>query len=801
MGCQPEASDLTSDFRSLASGFCPAVGADLWRWLVALACGLGLCPCLMSKLSHRFRDRLSAEQGCTECGSIAVGTSSALAPLPNVSVRLVPVPNFGTGLHEVHVVRSCRATRHLMKLSDLHLGLTHARLPPSQRSLTMCDGYLANGDAPPVLDEDGWYRTGDLAVPLPGGKFRLVERTSEAVKLSNGCFVCPSRLEQQYERCPGLRSIVLLVDSRRTCLLAIAQAATEGSPPERQEVLAALVDIAREAELRSWEVPRDVHVTCDEWSAAAGHLTASGKVSRRGLRAAYAAALHAMEHKLARQEDALAGHVRAMLYRGAHVRASPCHLASPDAIPFLDSRAAVAFASALAFEFPGVVVPPALLVRATDPVSLAAQLVAAAHPQGISTAAISADCEPPATDRLGSVSAASCTIEWEKEATLPSDVTAMAPALPSSCQLASTVADGNRPRHYLLTGATGFLGSFVLQELLDTTPADIQLHCIVRAANNEAAGERLRQVALANQLSSVTDVIQWQRVVPVAGDVSSARFGLSPAAYEALSAAVRCVVHCAAEVHMLRPYLALRVPNVLGTLHVLRFVCHATTPSAPKTLCYASTTSVLRYRPCPEQHADLGQQPSNEPIALEQLDSCSGYVQSKVVAERLVIEAARRGLNVGVVRMARVGPSSAGISNHRDLVSLLLAGVTELQMAPPRVEGTPIAFDMVPVETVAHAIVRMAFWTTLRESEGSCGPGMCHVTSCTQPVSWEQLLLDAEAARGVQIRRVTLPEWRLLLPSSEALRLLADELHDGIPNDVAFVSSAHDVPATSTLIA
>ena len=291
------------------------------------------------------------------------------------------------------------------------------------------------------------------------------------------------------------------------------------------------------------------------------------------------------------------------------------------------------------------------------------------------------------------------------------------------------------------------------------------------------------------------------RVVPIAGDVCSVCFGLAPASYEALSAIVRCVVHCAAEVHMLRQYPALRRPNVLGTLEVLRFVCrtHSSAESShAKALCYASTTSVLCHRPCSDHIASV-QAPLNEPIALEQLDELSGYVQSKVVAERLVLEAARRGVAVGLVRMARIGPSSMGICNPNDLVSRLIRGVAEVKVAPYQVEAHPIAFDMVPVERVAHAMMRMALWMSSCGRNTPRGGATCHLTNCTKPTAWEQLLRDVQQAHGFEVTRVALPEWRSALRSSEALRLLADELQDGIPCDLSFVSDAHDVPGARTL--
>ena len=49
----------------------------------------------------------------------------------------------------------------------------------------------------------------------------------------------------------------------------------------------------------------------------------------------------------------------------------------------------------------------------------------------------------------------------------------------------------SEPRHILLTGATGFLGAFLLRELLERTEADI--HCLVRAGSADEGRTRLRQ--------------------------------------------------------------------------------------------------------------------------------------------------------------------------------------------------------------------------------------------------------------------------------------------------------------------
>src|SRR5262249_7828335 len=88
-------------------------------------------------------------------------------------------------------------------------------------------------------------------------------------------------------------------------------------------------------------------------------------------------------------------------------------------------------------------------------------------------------------------------------------------------------------RALLLTGATGFLGAYLVAEILRTT--DARLHCLVRP--KQGAAEKARIETQLRQYQLWDDDEQWRsaweaRLHVVSGDVILPRLGLADAAYE-----------------------------------------------------------------------------------------------------------------------------------------------------------------------------------------------------------------------------------------------------------------------------
>nr|WP_245703344.1 type I polyketide synthase [Streptomyces lushanensis] len=253
---------------------------------------------------------------------------------------------------------------------------------------------------------------------------------------------------------------------------------------------------------------------------------------------------------------------------------------------------------------------------------------------------------------------------------------------------AETVSPTASPREILLTGASGFLGAFLLRDLMLTTEA--RIHCLVRGADEAAAYERLRT---SLEWYRVWDAVDPDRLSVLVGDLAEEGLGLAPEVFDSLARTADVVYHAGATVHWLHPYTALRAANVRGTEEILRLAArHRTVP-----VHYVSTVGVFDgpvTAGVPLKVTD----PTGPAEALP-----SGYLQSKWVAEQLVGLARDRGMPVSVYRVDVIsGDRRNGACQTRDFVWLSLKGLLQAEAVP---SGTDGRFHLLPVDYVSAAII------------------------------------------------------------------------------------------------
>ncbi len=291
-----------------------------------------------------------------------------------------------------------------------------------------------------------------------------------------------------------------------------------------------------------------------------------------------------------------------------------------------------------------------------------------------------------------------------------------------------------QPQSILLTGATGFIGAFLLAELLQQTTA--QIICLVRAETIAQAGERIQQNLERYQLEYDRD-----RIVPLLGDLSQPQLGLSNTHFQTLAQQIDWIYHNGAWVNHTLPYATLKAANVLGTEAILRLA----TQIKLKPIHFISTISVFG--------ADTDSPPTPIPIPEQ---ACltdypmpvMGYAQSKRIAEQQVQVGGDRGIPVRIYRLGAVsGSSRTGVFNRNDFLYRLLLGCVQLGSVPDR----SMILDMLPVDYVSRALVSLS-----QQPATSCQA--FHLIH-PQPVS-SQIIFEFLQRQGYSVTQLPYAAWR-----------------------------------------
>ncbi|MGW6258996.1 thioester reductase domain-containing protein [Streptomyces sp. NPDC055085] len=223
------------------------------------------------------------------------------------------------------------------------------------------------------------------------------------------------------------------------------------------------------------------------------------------------------------------------------------------------------------------------------------------------------------------------------------------------------------PRLILLTGATGFLGSHMLLDLL--RHSDAHVFCLVRAADEESAVERLGAQLRSYALPWSSEIRRRITVLP--GDIRRHRLGLTDGQWADLTHKIDSVVSVAAAVDFLRGYPSLRASNVLSALTLAEFAA----TGRPKPLHHISSIAVFN---------EVGITSIGEDDPLAHADRLvSGYDQSKWAAEVALRRARDHGLVVTALRPGGIGGhTKTGAYNPQDLSSGLISAFGRFRTMP-----------------------------------------------------------------------------------------------------------------------
>lgn len=277
--------------------------------------------------------------------------------------------------------------------------------------------------------------------------------------------------------------------------------------------------------------------------------------------------------------------------------------------------------------------------------------------------------------------------------------------LPAKYQTAdaATVLQSGTPTVFL-TGATGFLGGFIIKDLLERTKTGVKVIAHVRGAKDSKAGfDRLRRSLQGYGLWND----EWStRLSCVIGDLSKPHLGLDSNTWQTLCQDVDAVIHNGAAVHWVRTYQDMVNSNVMSTMEAMK-IC---SEGKPKVFTFVSSTSVLdtdHYVKLSEQQVSTGQGSITEEDDLQGSRSGlgTGYGQTKWVSEQLVRAAGERGLRGSIIRAGYIlGDSESGVCNTDDFLIRMLKGCIQVSARPYIVNTV----NSIPVNHAARVVVAAA---------------------------------------------------------------------------------------------
>jgi len=245
-------------------------------------------------------------------------------------------------------------------------------------------------------------------------------------------------------------------------------------------------------------------------------------------------------------------------------------------------------------------------------------------------------------------------------------------------------------KNILLTGATGFLGVYILSELLKNQENTI--YCLVRAKSQEEGKERVKDTM--REYNLLIDDFD-NRVEIILGDLAQPNLGIDQDIYNKLSKTITHIYHSASYLNSMVSYEILKEVNVGGVKEVLKFASN----EVPKKIEYISTADVFSYK--------------SQPIATEQTPlkeqihySSNGYASSKFIAEAVLHLAKERGFDINIYRVGLItGDTKIGKNEKSQWFYNLIDSIRKIDCM---IDINDFEISITPVDYIAKSILSLS---------------------------------------------------------------------------------------------
>ncbi|WP_108870007.1 non-ribosomal peptide synthetase [Aquimarina aquimarini] len=297
------------------------------------------------------------------------------------------------------------------------------------------------------------------------------------------------------------------------------------------------------------------------------------------------------------------------------------------------------------------------------------------------------------------------------------------------------------PQHIFVTGGTGFVGAFLLRELLENTNA--QLYCLTRANSKEKAFLKIKNVMITYDLWLDAYTTRIQSMV---GDIGAPLLGLSPETFDKLCTTIDVIYHNAAHMNHMATYQDLKPANVEGTLEIIKLA----SKHKIKPLHYTSTLAVFNNTVRKEIQTITEKHTSENEIHYES----DGYPTSKWVGENVILKAQKAGLPCVIYRLGlTIGDTIKGRLDDKQWFYGFMKSCVSLGAMIN--QDLDIELPMMPVDIVAKSLVYLSLKkNTLNQTFHLVGkPSSLHTIFKKYSVSND----------GVSLKELSMYDWLQLI--------------------------------------
>ena len=247
----------------------------------------------------------------------------------------------------------------------------------------------------------------------------------------------------------------------------------------------------------------------------------------------------------------------------------------------------------------------------------------------------------------------------------------------------------------LLTGATGFLGSHLLYELLKKTPYTV--YCLVRGNSLKNATSRLKE-RLNYYFKDGLSSYFGNRIFVINGDFTKEHLGLSYKLYNSLKQNIKYIINSAATVKHLGNYSNFEKTNVLSVKNLIDMCKNI----ANCNLAHISTLSIAGSVD-PKGEFSF----TEKDLFINQDVGDNIYIKTKFEAERLLLAEQKNGLPITIFRLGNITwRNSDGIFQYdldENLFFNFIKLILKTKQVPEDLKNK--TFNISPVDECANLII------------------------------------------------------------------------------------------------